>query len=86
MDDIADRFAKMIARGMEIRARLAREEAWRREDERVTKLYEHRTTQQLKEMWDNYAYRDNWEEYWDADIDDVHRALNLRGEGAYCAV
>lgn len=43
------------------------------------------TVDELKLMWDAFAHSDHWPDG-QPHIEDVHRMLNERGEGAYCAV
>lgn len=85
-EDIASEWSKMIAKGRVVRMKLAREQKWRDDDQRIARAYERRSTEELKMMWDDYGSRRDWETFWEADIDDVYRALQLRGEGSYCAI
>ncbi len=80
MTDFVDRWIETLKRGAEVRQRLAREDEWKRSDERIAKAFEAYSTEELKKMWDEYASKDEAE----TDIDDLHRALVLRGEKDYC--
>jgi hypothetical protein len=79
MTDIVDRWIETLKLGAEMRERLAREAKWKREDDRITSEFASRSTDELKKMWDDYPILDEV----DFDIDDVHRALILRGEKEY---
>lgn len=58
--------------------------AWYVEEKRRERLRA-LSTEQLKAAWD--AFDDTGENPKDGpDIEDVHRMLNERGEGSYCAV
>lgn len=53
------------------------------DDERLRKLFEHFSQEEMRIMWDGIGDDSFFGPY---DCADIHAWMNLRGDGVYCAV
>lgn len=74
-EDVAIAFARMIEEGR----RIAAAARWWREHPALAEM----AVDELKALWDAY---DGSNSPGGFEGEDIHLALNLRGEGSYCAV
>jgi hypothetical protein len=74
----------MLKVGQAIREKAAREAAWLKNDARITDLFASHSTEALKKLWDDYPTVSDLD--FEFDIDDIHRALVMRGEADYVRI